>query len=272
MALILAAENLTYRYPGQSKPVFCDLSFEIPAGARVGLLGRSGVGKSTLLYVLGLLWEGELGGGTVRYWPSGADGVWDYRCFSQSAERSRLRLVEFGFVFQNSVLLPHLTCEENIALPLILQGWPRREWLPRARRLLGLAEHSCGELTGLARRLGPFSGGQVRRIALLRAVVHDPRVLLADEPFSNLDAASIQAVLQLLEAWHRGQLRPEQNQDATIDSRTLIVATHDLEEAWALCDHFLVLSRNGELCGGRLLRKEEVHLDQLRRMIDSTTV
>jgi len=263
MAIAFEIDNITCRYPGGTVPVLLGIKAEIPVGARVGLLGRSGVGKSTLLSVLGLLWEGQLEEGTVRYYPGAHDGFVDYRSVYDAGKRAKIRLCEFGFLFQSSNLVPHLTCAENIALPLLLRGGSRSRWWPRVQHLLSLVEHTPGELTKLADRLGPYSGGQTRRLALLRAVCHNPRVLFADEPFSNLDSASIGAVYRILEAWHENRLHPQDPPEP----RTLIVAGHDLECLWQLCDRFLVVCNGGNLLGNRVFSKEEITFDRLSQLI-----
>ena len=263
MAVVFHIDNITCRYPGSGVPVLSGIQVEIPAGARVGILGRSGVGKSTLLSVLGLLWEGDLEEGTVRYYGAGCDGFVDYRAISDAGKRAKIRLYDFGFLFQSSHLFSHLTCAENIALPLLLRGWSRSRWWPRVERLLSLVEHTPGELVGLAERFGPYSGGQTRRLALLRAVCHNPRVLLADEPFSNLDSASMRAVFRILEAWHENRLHPEDPPEA----RTLIIAGHDLEYLWELCDHFLVVRQGGKIFGDKVFRKEEITFERLSQLI-----
>lgn len=264
MAVAFVVDNLQFGYPGRPELVLKGLTFTVPLGAKVAIFGRSGVGKSTLLSVLGLLWEGELAGGSVCYHSGDHEGPWDYRQLDSSTTRAKLRLREFGFLFQWSGLLPHLTCEENIALPLVLHGWPRSAWQPRVYQLLVQAEHSPGELTNLAQRLGPFSGGQQRRIALLRALSHNPRVLFADEPLSNLDPRSAEAIIRVLALWHGGELFPGEAHEP----RTLLLSTHDVEEAWNFCDWFLILNKEGKLAQGRLLSKAEITVEMVRKLVD----
>ncbi|MCS7237881.1 MAG: ATP-binding cassette domain-containing protein [Thermoguttaceae bacterium] len=268
MAVAFTVEDLQYHYPSQDGLILRGLTFTIPLGSKVAIFGRSGVGKSTLLSILGLLWEGELASGRVCYHSLDHGLPWDYRQLTSPEIRASLRLREFGFVFQWSGLLPHLTCEENVALPLILQGWPTSKWRPRVRRLLKLAEHSPGELSELANRLGPFSGGQQRRLALIRGLSHNPPVLFADEPFSNLDSRSVEAVLRLLASWHMGELFPEDPPAP----RTLLLASHDIEEAWQLCDHFLILTPEGTLADQRILPKTDLSLDRVKELIDRPSV
>ncbi|MEV4050354.1 ABC transporter ATP-binding protein [Amycolatopsis sp. NPDC049688] len=157
----------------------------VRAGEVVALMGPSGAGKSTLLHCLAGIVPPDAG--TVRY--RGAD----LASMSDRA-RSALRRTEFGFVFQFGRLVPELTCLENVALPLRLNGVRGRVAAQRAREVLA----ELG-LTAVERnRPGEVSGGQGQRVAVARALVTAPRVVFADEPTGALDSLNGEQVMQLL--------------------------------------------------------------------------
>jgi putative ABC transport system ATP-binding protein len=160
-------------------------SFHIRAGEIVAVMGPSGSGKSTLLQcVAGILAPDS---GRIVY--EGRDVV-----AMSDAERSALRRRDFGFVFQFGQLVPELTCLENVALPLRLEGLARRPAEARAAQWLERLEVS--DVAG--KRPGEASGGQGQRVAIARGLVHHPRVVFADEPTGALDSLNGERVLQLL--------------------------------------------------------------------------
>ena len=160
-----------------------DLTVE--TGEIVSVIGPSGSGKSTLLHCsAGIM---PVDSGTVTF-----DGV-DLSTLSDR-ERSRLRLREFGFVFQFGRLIPELTCRDNVAVPLRLSGMARREARTIADEWLGrLDVEDVGD-----RRPGDVSGGQAQRVALACALATGPRVIFADEPTGALDSLQGEAVMRLL--------------------------------------------------------------------------
>ncbi len=177
------------------------LDLRIGAGEYVAVMGPSGSGKSTLLNILGLLDQPNAGHLLLE----GRD-VTTLSPDEQAAVRSR----RIGFVFQSFHLVPRLTAAENIALPMVLAGMPPRERAQRVEQALqayGLtnrAHHKPNEL----------SGGQRQRVAIARATIMQPALLLADEPTGNLDRATGDEVVRLLEALNASGV-------------TLIVVTHD---------------------------------------------
>lgn len=200
---MLTAEHLcrSYNRKGGAVEALEDVSFHIGAGEYAAIIGPSGSGKSTLMHILGCLDR-----------PTRGTYLIHGRSVSDLSDKalSRLRGEEIGFVFQGFQLLPRLTAEENVALPLLLCGVPYEERMRRARELLGAV--------GLAHRARhrPFelSGGQQQRVAVARALVRSPRVILADEPTGNLDQNATLDVLSLLDELHR-------------DGHTIVLITHD---------------------------------------------
>jgi putative ABC transport system ATP-binding protein len=165
-------------------PVFGGVSLRLAAGEFVALLGESGVGKSTLLNCIAGLEAPDRGRVTID--GSALDTL-------DADARARLRRERLGFVFQAFHVLPHLTVAENVALPLLLLGRPDAA---RVQSLLA----DVG-LQGLGERMpAQLSGGQLQRVAVARAVVHAPGLILADEPTGNLDPATAARVLDLLHA------------------------------------------------------------------------
>jgi ABC-type lipoprotein export system ATPase subunit len=174
--------------------------FDARAGEVVAIVGRSGSGKSTLLHLLGALDKAEAG--RIEVAGERVDG---------RSERAltRLRHRRVGFVFQFFHLVPELTGEENVLLPTTLPGAPRGA-AGRGRELI----HRLGLDEPARRRPHELSGGEQQRLAIARALVLDPPVLLADEPTGNLDPAAGELVLDLLRA-------------AAAEGRAVIVVTHE---------------------------------------------
>ncbi len=180
MTVVLQITGLRRAYDGT--PVFANVDLQLQAGEFVALLGESGVGKSTLLNCIAGLDDADAGqvllaGTELRGLPE--------------PQRARLRREKLGFVFQAFHLLPHLSVQENVALPLLLLGAPdaaRVESMLTAVGLGGLGQRSPAQL----------SGGQLQRVALARALVHRPRLILADEPTGNLDPSTAQRMLDVL--------------------------------------------------------------------------
>jgi putative ABC transport system ATP-binding protein len=200
---MLVARELTKEFVSGGRPlaVLRDVSFGVPQGAFVAIVGPSGSGKTTLL---GLLAGLDLATrGTVLL-----DGQ-DLGALDEDA-RARLRGAKVGFVFQSFQLIPTLTALENVQVPLELRGEP--DAAPRARELL--------ERVGLSGRGHHFpaqlSGGEQQRVAIARAFVNAPRILFADEPTGNLDAATGARIVELLESLNRES------------GTTIVLVTHDL--------------------------------------------
>jgi putative ABC transport system ATP-binding protein len=221
-APLLELRGVARTYPGPT-PVDalrgCDLVVE--AGELLAIVGPSGSGKSTLLHLLGLLDRPTAGELLLRGRPTST---------LSEAERCGLRAHELGFVFQSFHLLEHRSAVENVELGLLHQRVPRRERRQRALHVI--------DQVGLRHRRwaapSHLSGGERQRVAVARAVVRRPSLVLCDEPTGNLDAASGEQVLRLLEELHSSGL-------------TVVVITHDLGVAARA-------SRTVELRDGRLRR------------------
>jgi ABC-type lipoprotein export system ATPase subunit len=206
MTPALAFHHVTKRYDDTRRAVLDDISFEALAGRAIAIVGRSGSGKSTLL---------NLAAGIDV--PSAGEVLADGRDLARLSERERtaFRRDQVGLVFQFFHLLPHLSVRENVALPAFIAGTAAAEFEPRVRELLervGLADRADDDIAKL-------SGGEQQRIAICRALVRRPRLVLADEPTGNLDDTSATTVMDLLLALVRDE------------GATLLCATHSAETA-----------------------------------------
>jgi putative ABC transport system ATP-binding protein len=180
---MLEIQNLSRKFDGRS--VLQQLSLTLQPGEYVAIVGESGVGKSTLLNLVAGLDRADSGRVAL-------DGV-DYAALDDDA-LTRLRREKLGFVFQAFHILPHLTVRQNVALPLWLLGAKGAAADGPAQQLL--ASVGLGERA--ASRPRELSSGEMQRIAIARALVHRPRLVLADEPTGNLDPANASKVLALL--------------------------------------------------------------------------
>ncbi|MEI2781976.1 MAG: ABC transporter ATP-binding protein [Candidatus Competibacter sp.] len=204
----IAIRNLRKHYTegDDRRVIFADLNLDINRGEFVALLGQSGSGKSTLLNLLGGIDLPDAG--TIRVDDRIIAGL-------NEAERTLFRRRHIGFVFQFFNLIPTLTVEENLLLPLELNGLATPDQHDRARTLLSDV--------GLGNRRDSFperlSGGEQQRLAIARALVHRPSLLLADEPTGNLDIATGERVLDLLLDLHQRA------------GTTIIMVTHNREVA-----------------------------------------
>ncbi len=196
-------------------PVLKGVDLAVAEGEMVGVLGASGIGKSTLLHVLGLLDLPEQG--TVLF-----DGE-DVFSFTEH-RRTNLRNKSIGFLFQFHHLLPEFTALENVMMPLLIGRVPSSDAADRARQLL--------EVLGLGERghhrPSQLSGGEQQRVAVARALVARPRLLLADEPTGNLDN------------WNSGELANLLRQCHREERLTSILVTHS-EKIASICDRVLCL-------------------------------
>jgi putative ABC transport system ATP-binding protein len=218
--MMLSLQGVSKSFDARSgKQVLHEVSLQLAAGEYIAIMGESGVGKSTLLNLIAGLDVPDRG--EVRFEGRDLAGLSD-------AARTRWRRSTLGFVFQAFHLLPHLSLERNIALPLALNGVAQSVLQQRVQELL--------EAVGLFGRRhdvpAQLSGGEMQRVAVARALSHRPRLVLADEPTGNLDAESAAQVLSLL----REQLRR--------DRAGGILVTHSALAA-ASADRVYVLSARG---------------------------
>ena len=202
--MIVEARDLVLSF-GET-PALQRASLSVKRGEIIAVMGPSGSGKSTLLHCLaGILVPDS---GRVVFDGQRVDTM-------REAQRTRLRRDRFGFVFQFGQLVPELTAEENVALPLLLGGTRRAAALAQARDWFGRIG-----LDGLGnRRSGELSGGQAQRVALARGMVTGPQVLFADEPTGSLDSVSGEMVMSLMTRAAREQ------------GSTVILVTHDARVA-----------------------------------------
>jgi len=187
----LRAEGLGKTYHGGAGQVvvFAQIGIEVHAGERVALTGESGVGKSTLLHLLGLLDQPTAG--QVYYGETEVTRL-------DAPRRADARNREVGFVWQLNTLLPEFTALENVAMPLRIRGVSRCAAEQAAAERL----REVGLTARMRHRAGELSGGEQQRVALARALVGEPRLLLADEPTGSLDERNGAMVMDLLEEVH----------------------------------------------------------------------
>jgi len=222
--VVIRASKLTktYRSGNTDLVVFADMELEVRRGERLALVGESGVGKSTLLYLLSGLDSPT--SGTISYNFRELAGLAD-------SELADFRNREIGFVWQSHNLLPEFTALENVMMPLLVRGAPQAE--ARSASMERLAE--VGLEDRASHRAGELSGGEQQRVALARALVGKPSVLLADEPTGNLDFNTGEKIFELLGRLQRAH------------DLTSILVTHNNSFAQR-CDRILKLE------GGVLVR------------------
>ena len=202
-ASLLQVRGLTRSYTEgeRTRVVLAGIDLEVRAGECVALLGRSGSGKSTILNLIGGIDRPDAG----EVWIGGTN-------LTTLPERSRtlFRRQHLGFVYQSYNLIPTLSVEENLLLPLELNGWQAQAARAAAARLL--------TEVGLADRAGAFpdrlSAGEQQRVAIARALIHEPTLVLADEPTGTLDAETGRSVLELFNRLLRDR------------GKTLLIVTH----------------------------------------------
>lgn len=194
-----------YQMGQEQVKALAGVSISFAAGSFWAIIGPSGSGKSTMLNILGCLDRVTSGRYTIENN--------DVSTMNDDAV-SELRLRHLGFIFQSFNLIPQLTVQRNIELPLYYLGWDAEE---SAERAVELARR-----VGLEERLGhrpmELSGGQMQRVAIARALANDPRILLADEPTGNLDSATGQQILELL-------------RELNEQGKTIIMVTHESDIA-----------------------------------------
>ena len=204
MEAILEVSDLTKTFENRKKTEFYavdHVSFQVMPGQTVGIVGESGSGKSTLLNILGLLDDATIG--TYKL-----DGV-DIRKLSKK-ESAFIRNQKIGFVFQAYHLIPELNALENLVVPLGYAGMRKKEREKIAYELL--TEFGIDDLE--KKHVSQMSGGEQQRIAIMRAIINKPQILLADEPTGNLDKENSQTIMNLFERLNK-------------QGMTIVMVTHD---------------------------------------------
>jgi len=241
---VLETSGLSKKYSMGEQSVYAldGIDFVVEEGEFVAIMGPSGSGKSTLLHLIGGLDQ-----------PSDGEVTLAARRLSllKDKEITLLRRRNIGFVFQFFNLLPTLTAEENILLPLLIDGKKLRQYEERLTALL--------DLIGLAERRGhkpeQLSGGEQQRVALARALITEPTILLADEPTGNLDSKTGIAIMELLRR-SRDQL-----------GQTVIVVTHDPRAA-SYADRVIFL-RDGRVASELRFEVNATSSQNLREIIET---
>jgi len=199
------------------------LSFDIPSGQFIAITGRSGSGKSTLLYQISLLDRPTDGMITIN--EQDVLGI-------TNGERVKYRRDNFGFIFQDYALLPMLTAEENVIVPMLMQNIEKE----KATKLAQDALMRVGLSNKFRNLPSQLSGGQQQRVSIARAIAHNPKILFADEPTANLDTESSGEVLNIFLKLHQS-------------GQTIIMVTHEQEYAQ-------LAQRIIELLDGTIVRDE----------------
>ena len=218
---IVSVSNLykSYKEGTQENAILENINFDVKKGERISIMGPSGSGKTTLLNVLSGLDEVTKGSIIIK--------ENDITNMSIS-QRTKFRRGNVGFIFQNYNLVQSLTAVENTMLPLLMNGFSRKKAIKEAEKML--------ELVDLIHRKNAFpnklSGGEKQRVAIVRALIHHPSVIFADEPTGNLDRVTSRTITKIMD-----DLNKEFQQ-------TMIIVTHDLEVT-KVCDRSYHL--NGHL-------------------------
>lgn len=216
---IIHLENIckSYYLGKQELPVLKGITIDIQKNEYVALMGPSGSGKSTLMNILGCLDSPTDG----KYILNGKDVS-----IMHDNDLAEVRNSEIGFVFQQFNLLPRLTAAENVALPLIYSGVPKKERMERAMEVLQKVELS----DRAHHKPNELSGGQCQRVAIARALINNPSIILADEPTGNLDSKTSHQIMEILGKIHD-------------DGNTVVLVTH--EEDIAGFAHRVIRLRDG---------------------------
>ncbi len=223
MEEVVVVQNLFKSYPlGTGKiDILKNINVSISQGEFVSIMGPSGSGKSTLLYLMGGLDRPSQGSVEIK----GQD-----LATMEDEEASTVRCRDIGFVFQFYNLIPNLTVEENIMLPILLDGKKEKDYkdsLAEIIEIVGLKErrkHTPREL----------SGGQQQRVAIARALINEPDIIMADEPIGNLDSKTGMEVMELLQRINQEK------------GKTIIQVTHSLESS--TYGNRTIFLRDGEIC------------------------
>lgn len=213
---MITIKNLTKTYTNGEieTPVLRGVDMNIKDGEFVAIMGKSGAGKSTLLYQMSLL----------DIPTSGSIEVAGKNILSMTEkERTQFRLHELGYIFQDYALVPELTAEENVAIPLFMEGMSPEVAYKKARAVMD----AIGMQDKYTNRPNQLSGGEQQRVSIARAVAQEPEILFADEPTANLDSVSSNAVIEVLHELHK-------------KGQTIVMVTHEPEYT-TYCDRIIYL-------------------------------
>jgi putative ABC transport system ATP-binding protein len=247
VSFVFEVEGAAFSYEGEDERALDGVSLRVPVGARLGLVGPNGAGKSTLLYHLGLLCEQPLQAGHITCRLPGLEEV-QYDRISPE-KRARLRCRHFGFALQKAYLMPQLTCVENVAVPLLLQGRPEDEAVAAAGELL--RQVGGEELEAKRdRQRQKLSGGEEQMVAAARAIIHSPDVLFADEPTNAMDEKNKGRFRDLLFGWHA--------KGGPAGPRTLLLVSHDAALVADAAELIVFFRPDHKLRDGRAFTKAEV--------------
>lgn len=226
---MIEARNIikSFRNGTVEQTVLKGVSLRINQGEFVAIIGRSGAGKSTLMYQLSLL-DTPTSGSVVL------DNT-DTSEFSEP-ERSNFRLSHLGYVFQDYALLPELTAEENVIVPLLMRG----ETVQTARKRSEAALARIGLAQKFNNLPSQLSGGEQQRVSIARAIAHQPKIIFADEPTANLDTETSKVVMQAFLDLHA-------------EGETIVMVTHEPEYA-AMTDRIITL-RDGAIISDERTKK-----------------
>lgn len=228
----LVSTSISFGYDS-NKSVLNDISFSLEKGDTLSIVGPSGCGKSTLLRIISDILPNTKNNQMTGHVLIGGESPSNY-----------LKHEKLAFMFQESALLPNLTVKENVALPLKIKGMEYRDKVDDLLKAVGLNDFA----EYLPKKL---SGGMKTRVALARSFVTDPELLLLDEPFSALDIAWKSDLYIELE-----KLRERFN-------TTVIIVTHDVQEALLLSDHVIVMSRSGNLSSTHIIKSSKSLIDRV---------
>ena len=205
---ILEIKNLSKSYiqGNNNLEILKDLNFTVAKGDNIALVGASGCGKSTFLQIIALLDKADYG--DINYLGEDYANLSDYK-------RTVFRRNNIGFIYQFHYLMPELTALENVMLPLLIQGSNMKMAKQEANSLFA----HMGILNRSSHKPSQLSGGEQQRVAIARGLIHQPKILLADEPTGNLDPKNANKILQLF------------MQEIKYRKQTTIVVTHNMELA-----------------------------------------
>lgn len=213
---MISIKNLykTYGNKNIETHVLRGIDLQVPEGEFLGIMGKSGAGKSTLMYQIGLL-DHPTSGEIVL------NGINTENLTME--ERTEIRLSMLGYVFQDYALIPELSADENVMIPLLMQGKSKEEAKKISENILARV--------GLEKRMGnkpsQLSGGEQQRVSIARAMAHNPKILFADEPTANLDSVSGASIISLFKELHK-------------NGQTIVMVTHE-EEYAKYCDRIVYL-------------------------------